>query len=63
MKALVKRKSEPGLWMEDVPTPKIGDNDLLIKVKKNSHMRHRCPYLEMGYLGAAHHSSGTDYRA
>jgi threonine 3-dehydrogenase len=36
MKALVKRKNEPGLWMEDAPIPRIGDNDLLIKVKKTA---------------------------
>jgi threonine 3-dehydrogenase len=32
MKALVKRKAEPGLWLEDVPTPTIAINDVLIKV-------------------------------
>jgi threonine 3-dehydrogenase len=32
MKALVKRKAEPGLWLEDVPVPTIGINDVLIKV-------------------------------
>ncbi|MDP2791554.1 MAG: L-threonine 3-dehydrogenase [Rectinemataceae bacterium] len=36
MKALVKSKAEPGLWMQDVPLPEIGDNDLLIKVKKTA---------------------------
>jgi len=32
MKALVKRKREPGLWMEDVPMPTIGPNDVLIRI-------------------------------
>ncbi|HXT36108.1 MAG TPA: L-threonine 3-dehydrogenase [Chloroflexota bacterium] len=32
MKALVKRKQELGLWLEDVPEPTIGINDLLIRV-------------------------------
>lgn len=32
MKALVKRKAEPGLWLEDVPRPEIGINDVLIRV-------------------------------
>ncbi len=32
MKALVKSKAEPGLWVEDIPTPKIGINDVLIRV-------------------------------
>jgi len=32
MKALVKSRKEPGLWLEDVPKPAIGINDVLIKV-------------------------------
>jgi len=32
VKALVKREPEPGLWLEDVPMPEIGINDVLIKV-------------------------------
>jgi len=36
MKALVKSKSEPGLWMADVPEPQIGINDVLIKISKTS---------------------------
>ncbi len=34
MKALVKRKREVGLWMEDVPMPTVGINDVLIKVDR-----------------------------
>ena len=34
MKAIVKSKPERGLWMEDVPMPKVGHNDVLIKIKK-----------------------------
>lgn len=36
MKALVKQRAEPGLWMEDVPMPPVGDNDLLVKVRKTA---------------------------
>lgn len=36
MKALVKSKSEPGLWMEEVPVPDPGPNEVLIKVKKSA---------------------------
>jgi D-arabinose 1-dehydrogenase-like Zn-dependent alcohol dehydrogenase len=36
MKALVKRKAEVGLWLEDVPVPTIGINDVLIEVVKTS---------------------------
>ncbi len=32
MKALVKSKAEPGLWLEDVDMPEIGINDVLIEV-------------------------------
>ena len=32
MKALVKRHSKPGLWLEDVPEPVMGINDVLIRV-------------------------------
>jgi threonine 3-dehydrogenase len=34
MKALVKSRAEPGLWLEDVPEPRIGINDVLIKVHR-----------------------------
>ena len=34
MKALVKSKAEPGLWMEDVPEPEVRINDVLIKVDR-----------------------------
>ena len=34
MKALIKREAKPGLWLEDVPEPKIGINDVLIHVDR-----------------------------
>jgi len=36
MKALVKAKKEIGLWMEDVPVPEVGPNDVLVKVRRAS---------------------------
>ncbi len=36
MKALVKLRPEKGIWMEDVPMPKVGVNDVLIKIKKTA---------------------------
>lgn len=36
MKALVKANAEKGIWMEDIPVPEIGINDVLIKIKKTS---------------------------
>lgn len=32
MKALVKSKDAPGLWLENIPEPRIGLNDVLIRV-------------------------------
>ncbi|RFU85343.1 L-threonine 3-dehydrogenase [Streptomyces triticagri] len=34
MKALVKDKAEPGLWLADVPEPSVGASDVLIKVER-----------------------------
>ena len=34
MKALVKSKREPGLWLEDIEAPRPGMNDVLIRVKR-----------------------------
>ena len=36
MKALVKLRPEKGIWMEDVPKPSVGVNDVLIKIKKTA---------------------------
>jgi threonine 3-dehydrogenase len=33
MKALVKSHAEKGLWLEDIPEPSIGINDVLIRVR------------------------------
>lgn len=34
MIALVKKKAEPGLWLEEVPIPETGINDVLIRVDR-----------------------------
>ena len=34
MKALIKKESKPGLWLEDVAEPRIGINDVLIRVDR-----------------------------
>ena len=36
MKALVKARAEPGIWLEDVPEPQVGHNDVLIKVHRSA---------------------------
>jgi threonine 3-dehydrogenase len=36
MKALVKARPEPGLWIEEVPEPEPGLQDVLIRVRKTS---------------------------
>lgn len=36
MRALVKRKPEQGIWMEDVPLPVVGPNEVLVKLQKTA---------------------------
>src|SRR5919107_2873302 len=36
MKALVKKHAERGLWLEDVPEPEAGINDVKIRVKRTA---------------------------
>lgn len=36
MKALVKSKAQPGLWLEEVPRPVLGINDVLIRVDRTA---------------------------
>ncbi|MSR31632.1 MAG: L-threonine 3-dehydrogenase [Gemmataceae bacterium] len=34
MKALIKREAREGIWLDDIPEPSFGINDVLVKVKK-----------------------------
>ncbi len=36
MKALVKARPEPGIWMQDMPMPDLGIDDVLIRIKKTA---------------------------
>ena len=36
VKALVKKNPEPGIWLEDVPVPEPGINDVLIQIHTTS---------------------------
>ena len=36
MKALVKREAAKGIWMEQVPLPEIGPNEVLVKLEKTA---------------------------
>jgi threonine 3-dehydrogenase len=36
MKAVVKSKAEPGLWLEEVPVPEVEGDDVLIRIVKTS---------------------------
>ncbi len=36
MRAVVKAKAQPGLWLEEVPVPEVHDDDVLIRVLKTS---------------------------
>jgi threonine 3-dehydrogenase len=36
MKALVKKERRPGIWLDEIAEPKIGPNDVLIKIAKTA---------------------------
>src|SRR5580700_8511649 len=36
MKALVKEQAAPGIWLSDIPEPKVGPNDVLIEIAKTA---------------------------
>ncbi len=36
MKALVKAKPEPGIWMQDMPMPQMSVDDVLIRIRKTA---------------------------
>ncbi|MEL7310415.1 MAG: L-threonine 3-dehydrogenase [Pseudomonadota bacterium] len=36
MKALTKKHAEPGIWLEDIPEPSIGPNDVMIRVRRTA---------------------------
>jgi len=36
MRALVKAKAEPGIWMEEVPIPAIGPDQVLIRIRRTA---------------------------
>jgi len=36
VKALVKKEAAPGIWLEELPQPQIGPNDVLIKIAKTA---------------------------
>jgi threonine 3-dehydrogenase len=36
MKALVKKFPQKGIWLEDMPLPKVSTNDVLIRIKKTA---------------------------
>jgi threonine 3-dehydrogenase len=36
MKALVKAKPEPGIWLQDVPEPATGPNDIKVRIRKTA---------------------------
>jgi threonine 3-dehydrogenase len=36
MKALVKAKREPGIWMQEQPIPEVGPNDVRVRIRKTA---------------------------
>ncbi len=56
MKALVKARPEPGLWLEEVPVPEIGINDVLIRVLRTGICGTDLHIFEWDALGAGQRS-------
>ena len=44
MKALVKAYPREGLWLQEVPVPEMGINDVLIRILKTSIWARTCTY-------------------
>ena len=63
MNALVKSKPERGLWLEQIAEPKIGINDVLIRVHYTGICGTDVAYLRMGRLGAENRSRSHGHRA
>ena len=36
MKALVKAERAPGIWLQEIPEPKLGANDVRIRIRKTA---------------------------
>jgi threonine 3-dehydrogenase len=36
MKALVKKEAAPGIWLDEVPEPKVGPNDVLVEIDRTA---------------------------
>jgi threonine 3-dehydrogenase len=36
MKALVKKEAAPGIWLDEVPEPKVGPNDILVEIDRTA---------------------------
>ena len=52
VKALVKARAEPGLWLEDVPEPSSRDQRRPDPGAEDGHLRHRPAHPLVGRLGA-----------
>ena len=55
MKALVKSEARPGIWMKDIAEPKVGPNDVLIKIAKTAICGTDMHIYLLGRLGAEDH--------
>jgi threonine 3-dehydrogenase len=67
MKALVKAKAEPGIWMDEVPVPEPGPTEVLIKIRKTAicgtdvHIYNWDDWSQ-ATLVASHHPRAHDHR-
>jgi threonine 3-dehydrogenase len=63
IRAVVKAERDPGLWLQDVPVPEVGGDDVLIRVLKASICGTDVHIYNLGRLGAENHSSADDHRS
>ena len=62
MKALVKEKPEPGLWLERRADPADRPGRRAGQGPQDRHLRHRHPYLQLGRVGAEDDPDADDDR-
>ena len=62
MKALVKQKPEPGLWLSDDADPRDRSRRRSGQGPQDRHLRHRRPHFQLGRVGAEDDPDADDDR-
>ena len=58
----MKAKAEPGLWLDEVPVPEVGGDDVLIRVLKASICGTDVHIYNWDDVGAENDSRADDHR-